>query len=46
MEKYLGVVGLSLVLYFVFKNPQGTGRLVQSIADANVGGIKALQGRN
>ena len=49
MEKYLGLVSLAVILFYVFKNPggpQATGDLVKSIADANVNAISALQGRN
>jgi hypothetical protein len=45
VEKYLGLVALGVVLFYVFRDPRGTGDLVSSIADANVSGIAALQGQ-
>jgi hypothetical protein len=45
MEKYLGLVALAVVAFYVFRDPNGTGNLVKSLADANVTGIAALQGR-
>jgi hypothetical protein len=45
MDRYFGLVALGVVLFYVFRNPQGTGDLVKSIADANVAGVNALQGQ-
>jgi hypothetical protein len=46
VERYLGLVALGVVLFYVFRDPRGTGDLVSSIADANVSGVAALQGQS
>jgi hypothetical protein len=44
MERYLGLVALGVVLFYVFRDPRGTGDLVSSIADANVSGVNGAAG--
>ena len=46
MEQYLGLVGLALVLFYVFSDGQETVNIINSLSEANVGGIEALQGRS
>lgn len=45
MERYLGLVALGVVLFYVFRDPAGTGDLIRDVANANAQGIGALQGQ-
>lgn len=44
--KYLGIVSMAVLLYYVFKDPSGTGSILNSLSGFNSSAIGALQGRN
>lgn len=43
-DKYLGIVTLSVVLFYLFRNPQGTQTILTSLSNFNSSAIGALQG--
>jgi hypothetical protein len=45
LEIYLGIVLVSVVLYYLFKDPNGTSSIFRSLSSFNVNAINALQGR-
>jgi hypothetical protein len=45
-DKYLGIVGLSVVLWYLFKDASGTTAILNSLSKFNTNAIGALQGRN
>jgi hypothetical protein len=44
--KYLGIVSMAVLLFYVFKDPSGTGSILNSLSNFNSSAIGALQGRN
>ncbi len=46
MEKYLGVVALAVIAFYVFRDSDGTSGIIASLGNANTNFIGALQGGN
>lgn len=44
LDKYLGIVLVSIVLFYFFRNATGTSNILQSLSQFNVKTITALQG--
>ena len=45
-DKYLGIVLIAVVLYYLFRNASGTTAILGELSKFNVNAISALQGRN
>jgi hypothetical protein len=45
LDKYLGIVLIAVVLYYLFSDANGTTRIFDSLSNFNVKAISALQGR-
>lgn len=45
LDKYLGIVLVSVVLWYIFKNPQGTVSILGELSKFNTRAIGALQGQ-
>lgn len=45
LDKYLGIVLLSVFLWYIFKDPQGTASILGALSKFNVQSIGALQGQ-
>lgn len=45
LDRYLGIVLVSVVLYYLFKNASDTRAIVNSLSGFNTNAISALQGR-
>lgn len=46
VDRYLGIVLVAVVLWYLFKDANGTARVVNSLSSFNTSAIAALQGRN
>lgn len=44
-DKYLGIVTLSVILWYLFKDASGTTKILNSLSSFNTNAIGALQGR-
>ena len=44
-DKYLGIVLVSVILWYLFKDANGTGQILNSLSAFNSNAIAALQGR-
>lgn len=45
LDKYLGILLVALVLFYFFRDANGTTSILRSLSDFNVNAISALQGR-
>jgi len=45
LDKYLGIVLLSVFLWYIFKDPAGTVAILGSLSKFNVQAVGALQGQ-
>lgn len=45
LDKYLGIVLMAVVLYYIFNDASGTTSILNSLSDFNQKAIGALQGR-
>lgn len=45
LDKYLGIVLVSVVLYYIFKDANGTVAILNELSKLNARGIGALQGQ-
>jgi hypothetical protein len=45
LDKYLGIVLMAVVLYYLFRDANGTSSILNSLSDFNTRAITALQGR-
>jgi hypothetical protein len=45
LDKYLGIVLMAVVLYYIFSDASGTTSILNSLSDFNQKAIGALQGR-
>jgi len=45
LDKYLGIVLMAVVLYYIFTDANGTTSILNSLSDFNQKAISALQGR-
>lgn len=45
VDRYLGIVLVSVVLYYLFKDARGTATIVGSLSSFNTNAVAALQGR-
>lgn len=46
LDKYLGIVLIAVVMYYLFSDASGTANIFNSLSSFNVKAITALQGRN
>lgn len=46
VDKYLGIMLVAVVLYYLFKDAQGTSSIFRSLSSFNTNAIAALQGRD
>lgn len=44
-DKYLGIVLIAVILWYLFKDASGTARILGSLSSFNTNAIAALQGR-
>jgi hypothetical protein len=45
-DKYLGIVLIAIVLFYFFRDANGTATIFKSLSNFNVSAISALQGSN
>jgi Fe2+ transport system protein B len=45
VDKYLGIMLIILVMFWLFKDANATTSIFSSLSDANTNAIRALQGR-
>jgi len=45
IETYIGLIGLGLVLYFVFNNTQKTTTIISGVGGAGTSFVNTLEGR-
>ena len=45
VDKYLGIVLVSVILFYLFKDASGTSTIIKALGGFNTNAISALQGR-
>jgi hypothetical protein len=45
VDKYLGIVLIAVILYYLFKDASGTKTIIGALSGFNTSAISALQGR-
>lgn len=44
VDKYFGIVLIAIILFYLFRNANGTALILKSLSGFNVNAINALQG--